>query len=248
MLFLLPSSVPLLSASLPFPGLCAFLCSSLPIRPASLSSFRISCLVRVPAFVPLFSCTVSSSSSPQFLRFCFSFLYFRVVTVPLSCLSSLLYIPFRSSSSTPHLQPPLGLLCCLCFSTVLRISHPPPGLLLCSGVWSLFVGWLRRLRFQLLLHFCFVLWGSSVRLLRLLLSSLLFRIPHSWLLLLVFLFGFPWADALVTPSRLAPSMSPLPGDLLGVFFSPASVPPQLVYRSSLCVPTAFCGGSVSFGS
>ena len=59
---------------------------------------------------------------------------------------------------------------------------------------------------------------------------------------------FPWADAPVTPSHLPPSMSPLPRPLLEVFFSPASVPPQLVYRSSLGVPTAFCGGSDSFGS
>ena len=51
-LFLLPSSVHLLFALLPFPGLCTFLSRSLSVRPTSLSFFRISCLVRVPVFVP----------------------------------------------------------------------------------------------------------------------------------------------------------------------------------------------------
>ena len=77
--------------------------------------------------------------------------------------------------------------------------------------------------------------GLLCPLLRLLLSSLLFRIPHSWLLLLVFLFVFPRADAPVTPSRLPPSMSLQPRTLLEVSFSPASVALQPVYSSSFSV-------------
>ena len=49
---------------------------SLPVRPASLSFFCVSCLVSVPAFV-LFSCTVSSSSSPQFFGSVFLFCSFE---------------------------------------------------------------------------------------------------------------------------------------------------------------------------
>ena len=105
MLFLLPSSVHVLSASLPFHGLCAFLSRSLPARSASLSFFRISCLVSVPAFVPLFSCTVSLPSSPQF----FGSVFLPVVPVPLSCVF-LRSCTALSSLHLPHLfDPPPGL-------------------------------------------------------------------------------------------------------------------------------------------
>ena len=153
-LFLLPSSVHLLSASLPFPGLCAFLSRSLPVRPASLSFFRISSLMSVPAFVPLFSCTVSSSSSPQFssVLFVFSVLSSRYSSFVL-CLFFVAVQPFpvlvfhasfRSSSWVIPLFWGFGL-CSLascgaygfgCYSTFVSsfgvpLSSAPP--FVCSG-------------------------------------------------------------------------------------------------------------------
>ena len=102
--FLLPPSVPVLPASLPFHGLCPFLSRSLPVRLASLSFFCISCLVCLPAFVPLFSCTVSSSLSPQFFGsvflFCtsesFQFLYPLSFFIP---VQPFLIFVFHTSSS-----------------------------------------------------------------------------------------------------------------------------------------------------
>ena len=82
-----------------------------------------SALVAWCVFRLLFPYFLVRSLCPQFFQFCLSSRYSSFVL----CLSSLLYSPFRSLSSTPLLRPPLGLLCCLCFSTVLCISHPPPG-------------------------------------------------------------------------------------------------------------------------
>ena len=129
-LFLLPSSVHLLSASLPFPGLCAFLSRSFPVCPASLSFFHVSCLCVFQPLIPNFLyglfVLVSSVSSVLFFVSVLSRLYSSFVLR----LSSLLYSPFQSSSSTTLLRPPLGLLCCLCSSTVLSVSPPPPGFFL----------------------------------------------------------------------------------------------------------------------
>ena len=79
----------------------------------SLSFCRISCLVSVPAFVLFFSCTVSSSSSPQFFDsvflFC-SFESFQFLCVFLCSCTAL------ASLRLPH------------------IFDPPSGLFLCSGV------------------------------------------------------------------------------------------------------------------
>ena len=208
--FILLSSVHLLSASLPFPGLCAFLSHSLPVCPASLSFFHGGCLVHVLAFDPFFLYSlfvlVSSVSSVLFFFSVLSRLYNSFVL----CLSSLLCSPFQSSSSTPLLRPPLGfpvLSLLLCsperlyssswFFPLVVMGFGFCSLACCgsygSGCYSTFV-----------LSFAATLLCSSVRLLRLLLSSLLFRIPHSRLLLPVFLYVFPWADAPAAPSRLPP--------------------------------------------
>ena len=96
-LFLLPSSVPLLSASLPPPGLCVFLSRFLPVRPASLSSTLVArCVFRL-----LFPYFLVRSLRPRILSSfgCFFFLYFRVVTVPLSCV----FLRSCTALSSPHL-------------------------------------------------------------------------------------------------------------------------------------------------
>ena len=145
--------------------------------------------------------------------------------------------------------PPLGLLCCLCFSAVLRFSRPPPVFFF-PLLWGLVsVRWLAAaptvsVITPLLFRPLWLLHSSTPA--PIILSPFpltAFLVAPSSLPLL-----FSWAAAPVTPSRFPPSMSPLPRPLLEVFFSPALVPPQLVYRSSLSVPTAFCGGSDSFGS
>ena len=101
-LFLLPSSVHVLSASFPFHGLCAFLSRSLPVRPAALSFFALVawCLFRL-----LFFCFLVRCLRPRLLNssvlFFFSVLSHRSSSL---CLSLFLYSPFQSSSSTHLLR------------------------------------------------------------------------------------------------------------------------------------------------
>ena len=103
-LFILPSSVHLLSASLPFPGLCTLLSRSLPVHPASLFFFHGGFLVRVSDFDPYF---LVQSLRPRLLSFFGSvFLSCTFETLQFFCPASFFFtvqpfpvLVFHTSSS-----------------------------------------------------------------------------------------------------------------------------------------------------
>ena len=104
LLFILPSSVNLLSALLPFPflRLYAVLSRSLLVRSASLSVFHSGFLFCVPDFDPYF---LVRSLRPRLLNFfgsVFLFLYFRDFPVLLSCV----FLRYCAALSS-HRLPPL---------------------------------------------------------------------------------------------------------------------------------------------
>ena len=163
----------------------------------------------------LFSCAISSSSSPQILRFCFSFLYFQDFAVRLSAFFLVAVQPF-SSRQLPHLffGLLLVLLYCLCFSPFVSVSAPPTGFSFgCYGVgfcsWGCCGSYGSSCCSTFVLSFAATLSSAPpFRLLWLQLYPLsFFLISRSWLLLPVSLCVFPHAAAPAAPSRLPPCFS-----------------------------------------
>ena len=162
-------------------------------------------LVSVPDFDPYFLVWYLRPCL-LFLRFRFSFLYFQDFTVLLACVF-LRYSAALSGPRLPHLffSLLLGFLCCLCFSTVLSVSTPLPDFFLgCDGVWSLFVGLLRLLRFRLLLRLCFVFVAALSSAPLFVCSGSYYPLSFSVYRIPVFLYVFPWADDPAAPSHLPP--------------------------------------------
>ena len=221
-----------------------FLILFLFVRRLGLSSTVVSWSVfrtLIPIFLYGLFVFVSSVSSVLFF---FSVLL-RLSSSFVLRLSSLLCNPFQSTTSAPLLRPPLGF-------TVLSLQLSSPERLYSSSWFFLWLLWglvsvcglaaaptvpvvtlplfcPLRLLCPLLLHFVCSVSSYSLPFLRLL---------HSRLLLPVFLYFFPRADAPAAPSRL-------PSCFLHSGFCSYSV---CVAFLSLSVPTAFCGDSASFGS
>ena len=157
--------------------------------------------------------------------------------------TSLLCSPFLSSTSAPLLRP-LGFLYYLCCSPTLGVSTPPPGFpLVVMGFvfcdWSCFGSYSSGCYSAFFSSFAAPLSSNPpFRQLRLLLSSPLFRFPHSPLLLPVSICVFPLAVSPAAPSRLPPYLFWL---AMAPFAHP--VLPLCFYGLQLWLLLALCGAA-----